>query len=119
MSFNSKYTGEQVESILDSVKSHTHDDRYYTKEEVLEIVANIYVEVQKMIDASINPSEPDIPEEPETPEEPVIETLGEITDDNTITVNEDLLSEGTYTLKYLDSSDNVISNFKPLGEFEI
>jgi hypothetical protein len=72
-----------------------------------------------MIDASINPSEPDIPEEPETPEEPVVETLGEITEDNTITVDENLLSEGTYTLKYLDSSDNVISNFKPLGEFEI
>lgn len=102
-----------------SDKGHTHDDRYYTKEEVLEIVANIYVEVQKMIDASINPSEPDIPEEPETPEEPVVETLGEITEDNTITVDENLLSEGTYTLKYLDSSDNVISNFKPLGEFEI
>lgn len=96
-----------------SDKGHTHDDRYYTKEEVLEIVANIYVEVQKMIDASINPSEP------EEPEEPVVETLGEITEDNTITVNENLLSEGTYTLKYLDSSDNVISNFKPLGEFEI
>ena len=58
-----------------SDKGHNHDDRYYTKEEVLEIVANIYVEVQKMIDASINPSEP---EEPETPEEPVDETLGEI-----------------------------------------
>lgn len=93
-----------------------HDDRYYTKEEILEIVSNIYVEVQKMIDASMNPSEP---EEPETPEEPVVETLGEITEDNAITVNENLLSAGTYTLKYLDSSDNVISNFKPLGEFEI
>ena len=95
---------------------YCNDDEYYTKEEVLEIVANIYVEVQKMIDASMNPSEP---EEPEIPEEPIVETLGEITEDNTIIVNENLLSEGTYTLKYLDSSDNVISNFKPLGEFEI
>lgn len=99
-----------------SDKGHTHDDRYYTKEEVLEIVAKMYEEILKIIDFSTNSSEP---EEPETPEEPVVETLGEITEDNTITINENLLSEGTYTLKYLDSSDNVISNFKPLGEFEI
>jgi hypothetical protein len=76
----------------------------------------MYEEILTLIDFSNNPSEP---EEPETPEEPVVETLGEVTEDNTITVNENLLSEGTYTLKYLDSSDNVISNFKPLGEFEI
>lgn len=91
----------------------SHDDRYYTKEEVLEIVTNMYEEILKIIDFSTNPSEPDIPEEP------IVETFGEITEDNTITINENLLSEGTYTLKYLDSSDNVISNFKPLGEFEI
>lgn len=90
-----------------------HDDKYYTKEEVLEIVKNMYEEILKIIDFSNNSSEP------ETPEEPTVETFGEITEDNTITVNENLLSEGTYTLKYLDSSDNVISNFKPLGEFEI
>jgi hypothetical protein len=73
----------------------------------------------KIIDFSTNPNEPDVPEEPEIPEEPVFEALGEITEDNIIVINENLLSEGTYTLKYLDSSDNVISNFKPLGEFEI
>ena len=76
----------------------------------------MYEEILKIIDFSTNPSEPDIPE---TPEEPIVETFGEITEDNIITINENLLSEGTYTLKYLDSSDNVISNFKPLGEFEI
>lgn len=96
-----------------------HDDRYYTKEEVLEIVTNMYEEILKIIDFSTNSNEPDVPEEPEIPEEPVVEALGEITEDNTIVVNENLLSEGTYTLKYLDSSDNVINNFKPLGEFEI
>ena len=34
-------------------------------------------------------------------------------------INEELLSSGTYTLKYIDSYDQVVDNFKPITDFTI
>jgi hypothetical protein len=50
---------------------------------------------------------------------PTVNTIGEITENNDILINEEMLSAGTYTLKYLDSNDNVVDNSKPITNFTI
>jgi hypothetical protein len=52
-------------------------------------------------------------------ETPSTNSIGEITAENNIIINEELLSAGTYTLRYIDSNDNIISNFKPITDFTI
>jgi hypothetical protein len=59
------------------------------------------------------------PDEPDTPDEPNIDSIGEVNENNEIIINEELLSPGTYTLKYIDGNDNPIDNFKPINEFTI
>jgi hypothetical protein len=55
-----------------------------------------------------------------TPEVPTPNTgVGEITEENSISINEENLSAGTYTLKYIDSNDNAIDNFRPITTFII
>lgn len=116
---------------------HTHDERYYTKTEVDELLSN-YVSlevVQQMIadnnanchvyctnddilrlfDASIPDVEPDTPVEPEVP----TESIGSMTDDNSIVIDETKLENGTYTLRYIDANDNIIDNFNEITSFEI
>lgn len=57
---------------------------------------------------------------PETPSEPETDTeLGEISEGNSISINEENLSAGTYTLKYIDANDNAIDNFRPITTFII
>jgi hypothetical protein len=105
---------------------HVHNEIYYTKSEVDSMLSN-YVSldvVEQMIQEAINnfsgnttpetPVEPEIPEEPET-----TDSIGEIGENNVININEELLSSGTYTLKYIDNYDNVIDDFKPISEFTI
>lgn len=54
------------------------------------------------------------------PEVPTPNTgMGEITEDNSISINEENLSAGTYTLKYIDANDNAIDNFRPITTFII
>jgi hypothetical protein len=48
-----------------------------------------------------------------------VNAIGEITENNDILINEDMLPAGTYTLKYLDGNDNVVSNSKPITNFTI
>lgn len=55
---------------------------------------------------------------PEIPSEPDVE-LGEISEGNSISINEENLSAGTYTLKYIDANDNAIDNFRPITTFII
>ena len=50
---------------------------------------------------------------------PTVNTIGEITENNDILINEEMLSAGAYTLKYLDSNDNVVDNIKPISNFTI
>jgi hypothetical protein len=65
-------------------------------------------------DTPVDP-EPDIPVEPEEP----TESIGSITDDNSIVIDETQLENGTYTLRYIDSNDNIIDNFNEIVSFEI
>lgn len=107
---------------------HIHDERYYTKAEVDELLSN-YVSlevVQQMIAdaiANLKPEEPDTPvdPEPDTPVEPEVptESIGSITDDNSIVIDETKLENGTYTLRYIDANDNIIDNFNEITSFEI
>jgi hypothetical protein len=62
--------------------------------------------------------DPSIPETPVEPEIPV-ESIGSITDDNSIAVDETRLENGTYTLRYVDANDNIIDNFNEITSFEI
>lgn len=50
---------------------------------------------------------------------PTVSGIGEITEGNDILINEEMLSTGTYTLKYLDGDDNVVNNSKPITNFTI
>lgn len=50
---------------------------------------------------------------------PTVSGIGEITESNDILINEEMLSTGTYTLKYLDGNDNVVNNSKPITNFTI
>ena len=54
------------------------------------------------------------PEEPETED-----SVGSIDTNNIISVNENLLSSGTYTLRYIDENDSIIDSFKPITSFTI
>lgn len=62
-----------------------------------------------------DPSIPDTPVEPEIPSE----SAGSITEDNSIVIDETRLENGTYTLRYIDSNDNIIDNFNEITSFEI
>jgi hypothetical protein len=54
------------------------------------------------------------------PEVPTPNTeMGEISEGNSISINEENLSAGTYTLKYIDANDNAIDNFRPITTFII
>lgn len=65
-----------------------------------------------------DPSIPDTPIEPEIPETPT-ESIGSISEDNSIVIDETQLENGTYTLRYIDSNESVIENFNPITTFEI
>jgi hypothetical protein len=118
---------------------HSHDERYYTKAEVDELLSNhvslevvqqmiadnnanchVYCttnDILRLFDASIpeEPVEPDTPVEPEVP----TESIGSISEDNSIVIDETQLENGTYTLRYIDSNENVIDNFNEITSFEI
>ena len=95
---------------------------YYTKAEVDEMLSK-YVSkdvVAQMIEQALenySNSNPETPEEP-TPENP-IESIGSITDDNSIVIDETKLENGTYILRYIDSNNNIIDNFNDITSFEI
>ena len=62
--------------------------------------------------------DPSIPETPVDPEVPT-GNIGSITEDNSIVIDETQLENGTYTLRYIDSNENVIDNFNEITSFEI
>jgi hypothetical protein len=115
---------------------HIHDERYYTKTEVDALLSN-YVSlevVQQMIDEHttnhhiyctnndilrlFDASIPEEPVEPDTPETPT-ESIGSISEDNSIVIDETKLENDTYTLRYIDANENVIDNFNEITSFEI
>lgn len=68
-----------------------------------------------------DPSIPEEPVQPDTPVEPEVptENIGSITEDNSIIIDETQLENGTYTLRYVDSNNNIIDNFNEITSFEI
>jgi len=68
-------------------------------------------DILRLFDSSI----PDTPVEPEIP----TENIGSISEDNSIVIDETQLENGTYTLRYIDSNENVIDNFNEITSFEI
>ena len=56
-----------------------------------------------------------------SPENPEIstESVGSITEDNSIVIDETQLENGTYVLKYIDANDNILDNFNEITSFEI
>jgi hypothetical protein len=71
-------------------------------------------DILRLFDASI----PEEPVEPDTPETPT-ESIGSISEDNSIVIDETKLDNGTYTLRYIDANENVIDNFNEITSFEI
>lgn len=138
-----RYNNNLQQVIDDKVQKlmteHNHDERYYTKAEVDELLSN-YVSLEyctnndilRLFDPSIPETpvdpEPDTPTEPDVvypsgPEQPVdpepVESIGEITDDNSIVIDETQLENGIYTLRYIDAYGNIIYNFNEITSFEI
>lgn len=102
------------------------DSTYYTKTETNTMLSGYVSEdmVKQIIKEAISRIDggiitPEEPETPEVPDEPIVEEFGQISDDNQIIINENLLPPGTYTLKYIDGNDNAIDNFKTISEFTI
>ena len=82
---------------------------YLTLEDVQQLIKNATSRIDGGIISTTNtPSQP-----------PTVDGIGGITENNEIIINEDMLSAGTYTLKYLDGDDNVVDNSKPITEFTI
>jgi hypothetical protein len=71
------------------------------------------------IDGGIIGSGTTTPEMPSEPDPTPDVELGEINEGNSISINEENLSAGTYTLKYIDANDNAIENFRPITTFII
>jgi hypothetical protein len=99
------------DNILETIQKMIADNNanyhvYCTNEDIL-----------RLFDPSIpeEPVEPDTPIEPEVP----VEIIGSISEDNSIVIDETRLENGTYTLRYIDSDDNIIDNFNEITSFEI
>ena len=116
----------EIPTVPTKVSAFENDSNYASLETVQQMIAdnntNLHVycteeDILRLFDASIpeEPVEPDTPVEPEIP----TENIGSITEDNSIVIDETQLENGTYTLRYIDSNENVIDNFNEITSFEI
>lgn len=104
---NLKYFWNKVKKIIND-NNQAMDERvkvfeswtFATEEDIIKILNGTYV-----------PS----PEDPETP----TESVGAITENNSIVIDETQLENGTYVLKYIDANDNIVDNFNEIASFEI
>ena len=107
---------DNIQAVIDSkVQKLTTD----VQQMIAEHAANLHIyctnnDILRLFDASI-PEEPDTPVEPEVP----AESVGSITEDNSIVIDETQLENGTYTLRYIDSNEKAIDNFNEIATFEI
>ena len=85
----------------------------------LKIIQQLIEEAVCNIDGGIIGSGSTTPEIPSEPDPTPDVELGEISEGNSISINEENLSAGTYTLKYIDANDNAIDNFRPITTFII
>jgi hypothetical protein len=86
-----------------------------SKDNIISIIPSIEYCTNEDILRLFDPSIPDTPVDPEVP----VESVGSITEDNSIVIDETQLENGTYTLRYIDSDENVIGNFNEITSFEI
>lgn len=114
------------DAIPTKVSEFENDSNYVSLEIVQQMIAdnnaNLHVyctnnDILRLFDASTpeEPVEPDTPVDPEVP----TESVGSITEDNLIVIDETQLENGTYTLRYIDTNDNIIDNFNEITSFEI
>lgn len=102
---------------LDNLSRYHNNLQSFIEDKLKDITAMPSLEyctnddILRLFDASI-------PEEPTEPEIPT-ENIGSITEDNSIVIDETQLENGTYTLRYIDSNENVIDNFNEITSFEI
>lgn len=77
----------------------------------LEMVQLMIQEALASLDMTTDPdiTDPDIPQD----------GVGSVTENNSIIIDETQLENGTYTLRYIDSNDNIIENFNEITSFEI
>lgn len=108
--FGTRHYGSSRGNALNEEDINSILANYVTNEVVEQMIKN----ATQRIDGGIINSQPT-----DEPEEPITEAIGEIGENNEIIINEELLSPGTYTLKYIDGNDNPIDNFKPINEFTI
>lgn len=98
------------------LKLNTLDSKYVLKTEIEQLIK------QGIEDYfNENPDEPIEPDNPVEPDEPELPTgsIGIITSDNSILIDETQLENGTYTLRYIDENENIIDNFNEITSFEI
>jgi hypothetical protein len=108
---NGNILNQSIVFIKDSKEIFTHEE-FYGQSLDIEYCTNN--DILRLFDPSI-PEEPDTPVEPEVP----VESIGSITEDNSIVIDETQLENGTYTLRYVDSNNNIIDNFNEITSFEI
>jgi hypothetical protein len=100
---------EVVQQMIDDTTANLHI--YCTNDDILRLFdTNTPEEPEPPVDPE--------PDEPDTPEEPIGD-FGIITNDNSIIIDETQLENGKYTLRYIDSNDNIINNFNEITTFEI
>lgn len=107
---------DNIQAVIDSKVQKLMTD---VQQMIAEHTANLHIyctnnDILRLFDASI-PEEPDTPVEPEVP----TESIGSITEDNSIVIDETQLENGVYTLRYIDSNENAIDNFNEITTFEI
>ena len=107
---------EDIPTVPTKVSAFENDSNYVSLETVQQMIAdnNVYCtndDILRLFDSSI----PETPVDPEVP----VDSIGSITEDNSIVIDETQLENGTYTLRYVDSNDNIIDNFNEITSFKI
>lgn len=107
----------EIPTVPTKVSEFDNDSNYVSLEVVQQMIADAIANLNKPEPDPEPPVDPE-PDEPDTPEEPTGD-FGIITNDNSIIIDETQLENGTYTLRYIDSNDNIIDNFNEITTFEI
>lgn len=110
----------EIPTVPTKVSAFENDSNYVSSNVVQQMITdattNLHIyctndDILRLFDASI-------PEEPVEPEVPT-KNIGSISEDNSIVIDETQLENGIYTLRYIDSNNNIINNFNEITSFEI
>lgn len=112
----SRYHANITDLIDSKVNKLVAIDDIRLKQMIDDTVANLHIYCTN--DDILSLFDTNTPDEPDTPEEPTGD-FGIVTNDNSIVIDETQLENGTYTLRYVDSNDNIIDNFNEITTFEI